>query len=300
MSLLICTALVPSSISSWTNWAPALLNQVAGFLPAWCRRLRISVLIGSGLGLLYLVTFLANDATDLLSVIENAITLPIFTLAAGAFGAYCRSMAQRADENRRQAIRLAAQLELSEYRFHLHNATGLLAQLARTDTPVELLPSLRRQAGEESNRLRDQLRRSHLGTPDPTDDGPDPTLGSIIWDATAAFGQLPLELPIALGQDATVTQKQGLALQAALVALLYNVQFHAQASEVTIHADENAGRWELTVTDDGVGFDPRTARLGFGLQNQVIDSLNRNGIEVQVRSEKGEGTCVTMSGPTTP
>lgn len=85
-------------------------------------------------------------------------------------------------------------------------------------------------------------------------------------------------------------------MQAALIALLYNVQFHAQASEVTIHADLTGDIWEVTVTDDGVGFDPDNARLGFGLRVQVIDSLERNDIAVRLESRKGEGTCVTMTG----
>lgn len=298
VSLLVCTALLPSSLSSWVNWAPALLNQVAAFIPAWCRRMRYSIPLGLGLGALYLVTFIGQHGGDPLSVIENAISLPLFTIAAAAFGAYCRGMARLSDANRERAIRLATRLELAEYRFHLHNATGLLAVLARSDTPPALLPSLRRQAGEESNRLRNQLLRAHSGLPDPGDDETRTTLAAVIWEATAGFGHLPLELPIALGRDALVTAKQALALQAALIALLYNVQFHAQASEVTIHADLVDDTWEVTVTDDGVGFDIGSAPLGFGLQVQVIDSLRRNDIEVEVTSRRGEGTCVTMAGRT--
>lgn len=299
-SLLACTALIPNSVSSWINWAPALLNQVAAFVPAWCRRPRHSIPIGVGLGALYLAVFLAHGTTDLLSVVENAISLPMFTIAAAAFGAYCRNLARRADANRQQAIRLATQLELAEYRFHVHNATGLLAVLARSDTPPALLPSLRRQAGEESNRLRNQLLRAHRGDVEPGDDDAPVQLGSVIWEATAGFGHLPLELPIALGRHALVSQKQALAMQAALIALLYNVQFHAQADEVTIHADLVDDTWEVTVTDDGIGFDPDAARLGFGLKIQVIDSLERNGIAVRLESRRGEGTCVTMTGRSAP
>ena len=295
-SLLACTALIPDSVSSWINWAPALLNQVAAFVPAWCRRPRHSIPIGVALGALYLTVFLAHGTADTLSVIENAISLPMFTIAAAAFAAYCRRVARQSDETRQQAIRLATQLELAEYRFHVHNATGLLAVLARPDTPPALLPSLRRQAGEESNRLRNQLLRAHRSDPSPEDDDASVRLGTVIWEATAGFGHLPLELPIALGRNALMSQKQALAVQAALIALLYNVQFHAQASEVTIHADLTGDIWEVTVTDDGVGFDPDNARLGFGLRVQVIDSLERNDIAVRLESRKGEGTCVTMTG----
>lgn len=299
VSLFVCAVTLSASVGSWTNWAPALLNQVAAFIPAWCRRARYSVAIGAALGILYFVTMIRSGATDLLSVLENALTMPMFTIAAAAFGAYCRSVALQADENRREAIRLAAELELADYRFHMHNATGLLAQLARAETQPELLPSLRRQAGEEANRLRNQLQHSRLGG----DDGHDGyaagvTVGSIVWAATAGFGHLPLDLPIALGKNATMTQKQGLALQSALVALLYNVQFHANASEVTIHADELEGQWEVTLADDGVGFDQSDTKLGFGLQSQVLDSLVRNNMEVILRSNPGEGTCVTIRGLT--
>ncbi len=65
---------------------------------------------------------------------------------------------------------------------------------------------------------------------------------------------------------------------------------------MTIHADLVDDTWEVTVTDYGIGFDPDAARLGFGLQVQVIDSLARNGIAARLESREGEGTCVTMTG----
>ena len=66
---------------------------------------------------------------------------------------------------------------------------------------------------------------------------------------------------------------------------------------ITIHADHADGIWEVTVTDDGVGFEPIPDNFGFGLRTQVIESLERSGLAVSINSHPGEGTCTTISGP---
>ena len=81
----------------------------------------------------------------------------------------------------------------------------------------------------------------------------------------------------------------------ALIALLYNVQFHACAHEVTIHADAEGPSWEVSVADDGIGFDSAHTAYGFGLRRQVIEPLESEGLHVTIQSHRGEGTIVTVT-----
>lgn len=82
----------------------------------------------------------------------------------------------------------------------------------------------------------------------------------------------------------------------ALTTVLHNARRHAEAKTVFVHADCLDGRWELSVRDDGIGFDPSTASFGFGLGTQVIEALQRLEIDVTIDSAPGEGTAVVMVG----
>ena len=233
----------------------------------------------------------------------NASSYPLFTIAGAVFAKYTRGLAASADENRRkaeesreEAVKAVAALELARYSVHVHNATGLLEAFAKDNLDPSLVPSLRRQAAQEANRLRFEVLRGYQS--ETIGEAP-VRLETVIWDATAGFGHLPLEFSLALGRNVPLPPHQALALKAALVALLYNVQLYARASTVTVHADQGDGRWELTLTDDGVGFEPRPERYGFGLRTQVIESLEHNQLTVTITSHPGEGTCTTISGAIT-
>lgn len=84
-----------------------------------------------------------------------------------------------------------------------------------------------------------------------------------------------------------------------MATLLHNVRLHADASSVVLHADINQGgsEWELTVRDDGCGFDPAAVRTGYGLRVQVTQTLTRHRIRVDVDSFPGDGTTITLHGP---
>jgi nitrate/nitrite-specific signal transduction histidine kinase len=206
-----------------------------------------------------------------------------------------RGLAHTADANRSLAVELEADLKLASYRFHIHNATGLLATLAREDLPPRLLPSLRIQAAQEANRLRNDIL-----TPTRRDRSladTDVALVDVVTEATKGFGHLPLDLRIALGRGVYLNREQSMVLETALIALLYNVQFYAHPNEVVVHADSTSKTWEVSVADDGVGFDAADqSNYGFGLRSQVLDSTQRAGMEVEVVSRPGEGTCVYIRG----
>src|SRR5690606_26298292 len=79
---------------------------------------------------------------------------------------------------------------------------------------------------------------------------------------------------------------------------LHNAARHARARRVVLAFTRRGGRrWELTVSDDGVGMnhaEPRDARRGRGL-----DGMRRRaeeiGATIDWRTEPGGGTTVTPS-----
>ncbi len=85
--------------------------------------------------------------------------------------------------------------------------------------------------------------------------------------------------------------------------LLFNVVKHAKVSEARVTLSEKGGRIQLTVEDDGSGFDPALVREGakggFGLLN-VRERLRLIGGELQVKSSPGQGTCITLLAPASP
>jgi len=72
-----------------------------------------------------------------------------------------------------------------------------------------------------------------------------------------------------------------------------NVRRHAHARQVEVTLLPLQGRWALQVHDDGVGFDTRSPRTGFGLLG-MGERARALGGDVSIRSEPGQGTTVRL------
>jgi signal transduction histidine kinase len=83
---------------------------------------------------------------------------------------------------------------------------------------------------------------------------------------------------------------------------LTNAARHSRARQVSVGLHETDGRIVLTIEDDGVGFDRADgaagrAGYGFAMMSERADAL---GGTLEVRSGKGQGTCITVSVPRRP
>jgi signal transduction histidine kinase len=98
-------------------------------------------------------------------------------------------------------------------------------------------------------------------------------------------------------------QEAAVVLFNATRELLFNVVKHAGVTEAQITLREKDGRVQLTVEDQGAGFDAVLvqdgAHYGFGLLN-VRERLHSIGGDFQLRSTPGNGTCVTLFAPAAP
>jgi hypothetical protein len=304
--LIACAAIVVTNlelpdywqVGTWHAWYFGYVSVVAPTIPAWLRSRTACVATSVGIGLIYVASVLPGNADLASTVALNALSFVIFTAVGAILIPPVRRLMAESDANSDRAIRLATELERSRYQFHIHNATGLLAQLARDDTPPELMPSLRAQAMAESNRLRKEALRPP--GEDPADQESCSTLEQAVQSAVLGFGHLPLEIRTALGRGVCLRPLDATILRSAIISLLYNVEFHAHASEVVVHTDYDGSTWEVSVCDDGVGFDPDRTAYGFGLQSQVLDSARRADMSVKIVSHPGEGTCVYIRGDAPP
>jgi signal transduction histidine kinase len=75
-----------------------------------------------------------------------------------------------------------------------------------------------------------------------------------------------------------------------------NATKHSQASKVILTVHELPDAVELTVTDDGVGFDPAEATSGFGLMGMRERVALARGV-LDVRTEPGSGTTIAARIP---
>ncbi len=78
---------------------------------------------------------------------------------------------------------------------------------------------------------------------------------------------------------------------------LTNVVRHASATRVDVAVTAGAGWLQLTVRDDGRGFEPDADALGYGIPGMRERALIVGG-DLEVRSAGGSGTSIRLSVPT--
>ena len=77
---------------------------------------------------------------------------------------------------------------------------------------------------------------------------------------------------------------------------LQNINKYANATTVKVELKKQGNNIELTIVDDGVGFNVNLKKKGIGLQNMISRAKECNG-EFHVKSKKGEGTTITVIIP---
>ena len=81
-----------------------------------------------------------------------------------------------------------------------------------------------------------------------------------------------------------------------LQEVLQNVNKYAIADNIKIELKKEEDHLILMMSDDGVGFNVKTAKKGIGLQNILFRTNECDGV-VDIKSKKGEGTMITITVP---
>jgi signal transduction histidine kinase len=184
--------------------------------------------------------------------------------------------------------------------------TGIVTQLQAAERATERTPAdpagwrrhvaaatrLARESLTEARRSVDALR------PEPLEGCRLSEALSSVAERWSALNGIPARVTIT-GTARPVDPEAEFALLRAAQEALANVARHARATRVGLTISYMENEVALDVRDDGVGFDPAALGHGFGLvaMRQRIEGLSGT---LQVESEPGGGTAVSVCVPTVP
>lgn len=208
-----------------------------------------------------------------------------------------QELVERMDDLRasRQRIVTAQDAERRRLERNLHDgaqqqlvALAVKAGLARARLEQDpgaagrLLEEIQEDAREANQTLRDLARGIYPAVL--VDEGPAAALS-----AQAAKG------PVAVEIDAAGVGRFAPELEAAVyfcaLEALQNAVKHAEAERIRIELAREGDRVVFRVTDDGAGFDRRSASPGMGLQG-MVDRISALGGDLTIWSSPGGGTTV--------
>ncbi|MFC1418432.1 ATP-binding protein [Streptacidiphilus cavernicola] len=294
---------VDDRVSTWVGWAPALAVNVTVTAAVACRRSSHTLMLVGLLATAYVaVSYPAvGQSADRGTVVSNTLTYLAFGLLVRGMANMIRRFGRDADEARDAASEARAQVELERHRRLLHDPASLLRYLADPDLDPRLAGVVREQALAEANRIRAFLDPEHTvpGSRSAADGETSTLLADAARAAAAGFTDLPIELVLHLADGVQLSPPASRALTAATATVLHNVRRHAgPGASVVVHGDHHPGdgSWEITIRDDGQGFDPSRTAPGYGLREVVGTALAEHGMSSHIHSQPGNGTTVTIRG----
>ena len=126
------------------------------------------------------------------------------------------------------------------------------------------------------------------------DFGLQPALEWHIRDFGRRFG-VPVELSVDGDLD-HLTERQRTCVYRSVQEALTNCVRHSRATRVAVSVSRLADSLNVSITDDGVGFDPAQRAGGLGLRGIEERVRELHGI-LKIRSAPGAGTTLTMTVP---
>jgi signal transduction histidine kinase len=175
------------------------------------------------------------------------------------------------------ALLTVAKLDLEGLRKRLGTMDDLLGRVERISARINQVIVIKR-------RMVEDMRPSSLSLL-----GLRPALEQLCLDMASAM-DVPFHTSIA---DVSLGPESDLVIFRFFQEALTNVAKYSQAAQVWVELDKNDELLELTIRDDGVGFDTAQALAGHhGLTGMRyrIDSL---GGSMTLASKPGEGTCIS-------
>jgi signal transduction histidine kinase len=220
-------------------------------------------------------------------------------LSFAASAATAVTTAQTVEQQRLRDTMAAAEQERHRWARELHDETlqglasfqVLLNSGLRRGDADSLERSVRaavEQIGTEIEKLRTLITELRPAALDEL--GLQPALESLASRVAAAQG-LEVETDVSLGDGERLSPDLETTVFRLVQEALTNVVKHAAANRVTIEIVTNEHEVELTVTDDGAGFDPHVPREGFG----ITGMRERVGLcdgTLEITSGAGAGTTV--------
>jgi PAS domain S-box-containing protein len=174
--------------------------------------------------------------------------------------------------------------------FGIEKIIGQEGQDESTRAGLRELISSVRHVNEETRRIMSDLRPSLLD-----DLGIAPALNWFCREYERIYSHIRVEKKIDLSES-NVTDSLKTTIYRVCQEAMNNVAKHSQASLVSLNLQERDGRIELTIRDNGQGFDLDTVKRGLGLSTMRERSQHSGG-SFDLESGIGKGTTVRVSWP---
>lgn len=253
---------------------------------------------GQGLGVLAAFDRLEGDGAF---TYDDEQLLEAFAAQAATAVATAKSV--EADRRRRSLA--AAEAERHRWARELHDETlqalgglrVLLSSAARLDDP-EAMRAAMREAAEQLTGDIDSLRSliAELRPPALDHLGLAPALTSLA-QRTGAGGELEVRTDVELPKDRRLTPEVETTVYRVVQESLTNVVKHARATSVDLEVRCDGAAIEISVADDGIGFDPDgPVATGFGVIG-MRERVELAGGELSVLRGPDAGTVVRARVP---
>ena len=226
------------------------------------------------------------------SSVANTLSYPGFFVVAAGVVHLVRHLAGDLDEARQRAVeqgaRAAAQEARNQEHRRLHDsALQTLEAIASYDIDPD---DLRRQARKEATLLRRAIAGEELRTTG---------LVAGLEELADEFSNRGLNIELVTieveGEPALSVAE---ALRDASREALTNVAKHAGVSRVVVRAASAQAGIEVTIRDQGTGFDPSAPNNGFGIDNSIVRRMAEVGGKAEISSTPGRGTRIALWAPT--
>ena len=124
----------------------------------------------------------------------------------------------------------------------------------------------------------------------------DAKLGDLIRQvAEIITNRTGLNISVQIEQQYPIPPEVHFALYRVVQEALNNVALHASASHVEIYYRSHAGQIDLTIQDDGLGFDPADIDAGHLGLIIMSDRIQNIGGTLETISHRGEGTLIKVN-----
>jgi PAS domain S-box-containing protein len=180
---------------------------------------------------------------------------------------------------------------LAAIKFGLESKLGQMRKgAAPPGVSIESIISLAQNGIEESRRIQMDLRPSILD-----DLGILATLSWFTREFQKVYSHISIEKGIDI-QENEVPDSLKIALFRVMQEAMNNIAKHSKADRVRLSLRKIEGRIELSIEDNGVGFDLENYRKGLGLTS-MRERTELSGGSFAIESSPGKGTTIKASWP---
>jgi len=177
-----------------------------------------------------------------------------------------------------------------------------LHDVARAIEMLETYPSGNPKRNEELFIARSQVERARRVVANLVGERPWLSLQAILDDLSIQarliekIHSIPVELSLCEVPETPISLVSGNELMFTCDEILGNAVRYSHATSICIAVNREGHTLRIAYSDDGVGFDPRTIRIGHGLTN-IRERIEQLGGTITIDSTSGSGTSIVLSVP---